>query len=66
MGAAGGLQGNLELRRRVRRAIDLFSRGRGEREARPLACRYRNFKAVAAGDAARGVDEDRGEAFVLG
>ena len=61
MRARRGLQGDVELRRRSLRAIDFFGGGGRHREARALAGRDVDVKTVAAGDAARGVDEHRGK-----
>jgi hypothetical protein len=57
MRAGGGLQGDIDLRGRSLRPVDFFRRGGGHREARARTDGDVDIEAVAAGDAARGVDE---------
>jgi hypothetical protein len=57
MRAVGGLEGDIEPRRRARRAVDFFGRRRGQCQAGALAGRDRNIEAVTAGNAASGIDE---------
>ena len=65
MRAGRGLQGDVELRRPARRAVDLFGRRRRQRQPRALAGRDLDVKTVAAGDAAGGVDEHGRQPLVL-
>ncbi len=58
----GRLQGDVDLRRRALRPIDLFGGGCRHRQARALAGRDIDVETIAAGNAARGVDENRREA----
>ena len=64
--AALRLQGNVELRGGAGRAVDFFSRRRRQRQPRSLAGRDIDIEAVAAGDAAGGVDEHAGQPLLLG
>ena len=61
-----GPERNVELGRRSRRAIDLLGGRRRQRQPRALTGHNIDVEAVAAGDAARRVDEHAGQAVVLG
>ncbi len=60
------LQGNIEPRGGTLGPVDFFRRRRRHREPRPLAGRNIDVETIAAGDAARGIDEYRRQAFRLG
>ena len=66
MRARGKLQRDIELRGRTLGPVDLFGGRRRHREARSFAGRDIDVETIAAGDAARGVDEDRRQTVGLG